>query len=178
MTLEKQSDPVVFSDGSEHFGQRFLKLRQFCAGIATVFPGASPVESDFSVLKWEGDEMRSSLTDFSLEGVMQCKHFKQPQSMKHRVSLLGYRLKRIFGVGKCFCLFCVLYLRFCFFVFFAAHFCQPLRFFAISGVLLPVQFLLLSVPRVVARLQPALISLRQLRGNWAPKPAHFRCTMQ
>jgi hypothetical protein len=75
MTLEKQSDPVVFSDRSELFGQRFLKLRQFCACIATVFPGTSPVESDLSVLKWEGDELRSSLTDFSLEGVMQCKHF-------------------------------------------------------------------------------------------------------
>jgi hypothetical protein len=52
-------------------------LRQFCAGIATVFLGTSTVESDFGVLNWEYDDFRSSLTDFSLEGVMQCKQFKK-----------------------------------------------------------------------------------------------------
>jgi hypothetical protein len=51
------------------------------------FPVASTVESDFSVLNWECDEFWSSLTDFSLEGVMQCKQFKQLQSMTHSVSL-------------------------------------------------------------------------------------------
>jgi hypothetical protein len=86
-TLEKQSNPVAFSDGWEPFGQHFPKLRQFCAGIATVVPGTSTVESDFRVLNWECDEFRSSLTDFSLESVMQCKQFRQLQSMKHSVSL-------------------------------------------------------------------------------------------
>jgi hypothetical protein len=85
-TLEKQSGIVEFKEGWEPFGQRYPKLRQFCDGIATVFPGTSTVESDFSVLNWECDEFRS-LTDFSLESVMQCKQFKQLQSMKHRVSL-------------------------------------------------------------------------------------------
>jgi hypothetical protein len=80
-TPEKQSDPVAVSDGWEPFGRRFPNLRQFCAGIATVFPGTSTVESDFSVLIWECDEFRSSLTDFSLEVIMQCKQFKQLQSM-------------------------------------------------------------------------------------------------
>jgi hypothetical protein len=69
--MEKQSDLVAFRDGWEPFGQRFPKLRQFCAGIATVLPGTSTVESDFIVLNWEYDGFRSSFTDFSLEGVMQ-----------------------------------------------------------------------------------------------------------
>jgi hypothetical protein len=85
--LEKQSDLVTFREGWEPFGQHFPKLRQFCAGIATVFPGTSTVESDFSVLNWEYDDFRSSLTDFSLEGVMQWKQFKKLQSMKHSVLL-------------------------------------------------------------------------------------------
>jgi hypothetical protein len=54
--LEKQLDTVSFSDGWEPLGHRFPKLRQFCGGIATVFPGMSTVESDFSVLNWEYDE--------------------------------------------------------------------------------------------------------------------------
>jgi hypothetical protein len=85
--LEKQSDLVTFREGWEPFGQHFPKLCQFCAGIATVFPGTSTVESDFSVLNWEYDDFRSSLTDFSLEGVMPCKQFKNLQSMKHSVLL-------------------------------------------------------------------------------------------
>jgi hypothetical protein len=85
--LENHSDIVEFREGWDPFGQRFPKLRQFCAGIATVFPGTSTVESDFSALNWEYDEFRSSLTDFSLQGVMQCKQFRQLQSMKHSVSL-------------------------------------------------------------------------------------------
>jgi hypothetical protein len=69
--LEKKSDIVEFKESWEPFGQRYRKFRQFCAGITTVFPGTSTVESDFSVLNWECDEFRSSLTDFSFEGVMQ-----------------------------------------------------------------------------------------------------------
>ena len=34
--------------------------------MATAFPGTSNVESDFSIVKWEKDVMRMSLSDFSL----------------------------------------------------------------------------------------------------------------
>jgi hypothetical protein len=71
--LEKQLDTVNFTDGWEPLGHRFPNLRQFCSGIAIFFPETSTVESDFSVLNWEYDEFRSSLTEFSLEGNMQCK---------------------------------------------------------------------------------------------------------
>ena len=40
-----------------------------------MFPNTATVESDFSVLKLSKDEHRKSLTDLSLEGVMQCKQF-------------------------------------------------------------------------------------------------------
>lgn len=55
---------------------RFDILRDFCGGIATIFANTVTVESDFSILGWEKDEYRMSLTDLSLEGVMQCKQFE------------------------------------------------------------------------------------------------------
>ena len=45
-------------------------------GIATVFPNTASMESDFSILGWERDEYRKSLTDLSLEGIMQCKQYE------------------------------------------------------------------------------------------------------
>jgi hypothetical protein len=55
---------------------QFDILRYFCGGIATIFPNTATVESDFSVLGWEKDEFRQSLTDLSLEGILQCKQFE------------------------------------------------------------------------------------------------------
>jgi hypothetical protein len=74
---------VSFADGWRRLGVRFPKLRQFCGGIATVFPGTSTVESDFGVINWEYDEFRGSLTEFSFKGILQCKQFKRLQGMKH-----------------------------------------------------------------------------------------------
>ena len=54
---------------------RFDILMDFCGGIATIFPNTATVESEFSMLSWEKDEYRKSLTDLSLEGIMQCKQF-------------------------------------------------------------------------------------------------------
>jgi hypothetical protein len=45
-------------------------------GFASVFPGASTVESDFSVIGFEIDDYRQSLTKFSLEGILQCRQFE------------------------------------------------------------------------------------------------------
>jgi hypothetical protein len=65
------------------FGTRFAKLRQFCGGLATVVPGTASVESVLSVLKWEHDEFRSTLTELSFEGIMQCKQFKKVLALQH-----------------------------------------------------------------------------------------------
>lgn len=54
---------------------RFDILRDFCGGIATVFANTASVESDFSILGWEKDKFRLSITDLSLEGVMHCKQY-------------------------------------------------------------------------------------------------------
>jgi hypothetical protein len=48
---------------------------EFCGVLATIFPGTSTVESDFSILRWEKDNFSKSLSDFGLEGVMQSKQW-------------------------------------------------------------------------------------------------------
>ena len=86
--LEYQQSPLLataldackhttsFNSGWSIVGNgRFDILRDFCGGIGTVFPNTATVESDFSILGWEKDEYRKSLTDLSLEGIMQCKQF-------------------------------------------------------------------------------------------------------
>ena len=56
---------------------RFEILRDFCGGIATVFANTASVESDFSILGWEKDQYRLSLTDLSLEDILHCKQYKK-----------------------------------------------------------------------------------------------------
>lgn len=48
-------------------------LRMFCGGIATVTPGTSSVEADFSAINWIKDPNSSRMTDFSLESILHCK---------------------------------------------------------------------------------------------------------
>ncbi|BBN17466.1 hypothetical protein MPTK1_7g14750 [Marchantia polymorpha subsp. ruderalis] len=69
-----------FKEGWKLIQDRFCFLREFCGGLATAFPGTSFVESDFSIVKWEKDVGRASLTYFSLEGILHAKQFKQMRS--------------------------------------------------------------------------------------------------
>ena len=59
----------------------FHNLKGFCGGIATLFPGTCTVESDFSVLRWEEDSFRKSLSDFGLEAVLQAKQLYRLQQL-------------------------------------------------------------------------------------------------
>ena len=61
---------------------RFEILMDFCGGLASLFPNTSSVESDFSILSWEKDEYRLSMTDLSLEGIMHCKQYEQLSDFK------------------------------------------------------------------------------------------------
>ncbi|PTQ27264.1 hypothetical protein MARPO_0210s0006 [Marchantia polymorpha] len=52
---------------------RSALLQDFCGGMATAFSNTSTVVSDFFILGWEKDEYRTSLTHFSLAGILHCK---------------------------------------------------------------------------------------------------------
>ena len=75
------SDTTSFAKGWAAVLGRFERLKEFCGGLATVFPGTATVESDFSVLNYEKNIYRTALTDFSLEGILHCKQFQKLDSL-------------------------------------------------------------------------------------------------
>ena len=79
--LDQCDAKTTFEQGWGYVQERFENLKRFCGGLATAFPGTSTVESDFSIVKWEKDDCRISLTDFSLEGILHAKQFTRLQSM-------------------------------------------------------------------------------------------------
>jgi len=79
--LKECDHNTTFKAGWAIVDGKFSALRDFCGGIATVFANTVSVESDFSILGWEKDEYRLSLTDLSLEGIMQSKQHKLLKSL-------------------------------------------------------------------------------------------------
>jgi hypothetical protein len=73
--VDKMNVNTDFKKGWRPFVDRYGKLVRFLGGLASVFPGTSTVESDFSVIGIEKDCYRNSLTDFELEGVLQSKQY-------------------------------------------------------------------------------------------------------
>ncbi|KAI9911995.1 hypothetical protein PsorP6_009574 [Peronosclerospora sorghi] len=65
-----------FEEGWSLTGGRFSVLQEFCGGLASVFPGTTSVESDFSIVKYVKNDFWSSLTDFSLEGTLHANQFR------------------------------------------------------------------------------------------------------
>ena len=73
--LDQFNYKTTFQNGWKILDSRFPLLCQFVGGLASVFPGTSTVESNFSVIGWEKNEYRTSLTNFSLEGILHCKQY-------------------------------------------------------------------------------------------------------
>lgn len=73
--LDSLPEFASFEESWKVITGRFKQLEKFCGGLATVFPVTAQVESDFSVLKSEKDDFRTSITDLSLEGIMHSKQF-------------------------------------------------------------------------------------------------------
>ena len=64
---------------------QFALLKRFFGGLASLFPCTATVESDFSVINWEKDNYRASLTDFSLEGILHSKQYFELLGIAHRM---------------------------------------------------------------------------------------------
>ena len=71
--LNNFNDFTGFKEAWFIVDKKFNMLRDFCGGIAMVFPNTAMVEADFSNINGEKDDTRTSLTDLSLEGILQCK---------------------------------------------------------------------------------------------------------
>jgi hypothetical protein len=61
--------------------REFEDLQSFCGAIASVMPGTSCVESDFSLINWTKDPFSHSLTDFSLESILHCKQYQKVRNL-------------------------------------------------------------------------------------------------
>ncbi|KAI2502195.1 hypothetical protein MHU86_12247 [Fragilaria crotonensis] len=74
--IENEKVLTSFAEAWAPFdSKRFDPLKLFFGGLATIFPGTATVESDFSLINWEKDDYHSSLTDFSLEGILHSKQY-------------------------------------------------------------------------------------------------------
>ncbi|KAG6957942.1 hypothetical protein JG687_00009683, partial [Phytophthora cactorum] len=79
----------VSTDGEEYMTGRLQGLATRIEGVVPAKklirvwcrPNTTTVESGFSIMGWEKDLHRKSLTDFSLEGVMHAKQFKRLQEL-------------------------------------------------------------------------------------------------
>lgn len=80
--LDTHDDNRLFAGGWGVPGSWYILLHQFCGDFASTFPNTATVESDFSVIGWEKNEYRTSLTDFSLEGILYCKQLKPLQGLQ------------------------------------------------------------------------------------------------
>jgi hypothetical protein len=79
--LKECDHKTTFKAGWAMVDGKFSALQDFCGGIATVFANTASVESDFSILGWERDEYCLSLTDLSLEGILQSKQHELLKSL-------------------------------------------------------------------------------------------------
>jgi hypothetical protein len=87
--VEKNSGKSVgFIDGWSPTNDRFTMLQKCCGGLASAFPNTATVESDFSIIGWEKNDNRVDLTDFSLEGILHSKQFKDLQLLSRDFSTL------------------------------------------------------------------------------------------
>jgi hypothetical protein len=71
----------AFKDSWSPLGKEYNALKEYCGGIASVMPGTSSVESDFSLINWTRDPHSKSLTDFSLESILHCKQYRTLESL-------------------------------------------------------------------------------------------------
>jgi hypothetical protein len=62
-------------------GKEYDALKEFCGSLASLMPGMSSVQSDFLFINWSGDPYSKSLTDFSLEAILHCKHCRSLESL-------------------------------------------------------------------------------------------------
>ncbi|PTQ32361.1 hypothetical protein MARPO_0099s0002, partial [Marchantia polymorpha] len=72
-TIDRHDLKTMFNEAWDSLKDRFKTLRCFCSGLAIAFANTTSVESDFSVLKWEIDLNRTSLTNLTIEGIFQSK---------------------------------------------------------------------------------------------------------
>jgi hypothetical protein len=76
-SIDNLDDGAAYRDAWIGLQNKYLLLERFVGGLATISPGTSTVESDLSVVKYEKNKNRMSLTDASLEGIFRAKQYRR-----------------------------------------------------------------------------------------------------
>ncbi|GMF45740.1 unnamed protein product [Phytophthora fragariaefolia] len=76
MVKGAEKSGLSFQESWKSIHEQFPAVADFCTEIACAFPNTATVESDFSMIGVEKNEYRTSLTDFSLEGILHCKQYE------------------------------------------------------------------------------------------------------
>lgn len=63
------------------FQGRFCELNQFDGCLASMLLNKATVESDFSLIDYEKNDYRHSLTDFSIEGILRANQFEAVRAL-------------------------------------------------------------------------------------------------
>jgi hypothetical protein len=82
LDVKSSIDSAAYRDVWISLHNTYPLLEKFVGGLATISPGTSTVESDFSVVKYEKNKNRMSLTDASLEGILHAKQYRRMHSLK------------------------------------------------------------------------------------------------
>jgi hypothetical protein len=56
--------------------QKYPDLMDFGGGLTTVYSNDGVVESDFSILKYEKVQIRKSMSNLTLYGILACKQYQ------------------------------------------------------------------------------------------------------
>ena len=78
---EAKTKQASFVECWSPLGNKYEKLKKYCGGIASVMPGTSSVESDFSLINWTKDPHSQQMTDFSLESILHAKQYSRIQAL-------------------------------------------------------------------------------------------------
>jgi hypothetical protein len=81
-SIDSFDDSTTYRDAWIGLHNTYPLLEKFVGGLTTIFPGTSTVESDFSVVKYEKNKNRMSLTDASLKGILHAKQYRRMHSLK------------------------------------------------------------------------------------------------
>jgi hypothetical protein len=81
-SIDSFDDSATYRDAWIGLHNMYPLLEKFVGGLATFFPGTSTVESNFSVVKYEKNKNRMSLTNASLEGILHVKQYRHMHSLK------------------------------------------------------------------------------------------------
>jgi hypothetical protein len=85
--IDAHKDTYSFDDCWSPLGIGFWVLKLFAGGIATVMPGTSSVEADFSLINWQKDAYSKAMTDFLLESILHCKQHTRLSMLAERIEL-------------------------------------------------------------------------------------------